>query len=96
MPTIETLFVGTCKDVRLLVVFSPPLHIIILLLPFSVLVSGCCDGYFPRYYLPTCQQSTTHYMTYDVKKKHQKLQCWQHLGHVGLTSWDDTKKCLQN
>jgi hypothetical protein len=96
MPTIETLFVGTCEDDCILVVVSPspPLHIIILLLPFSVLVSGCCRGFSPQYYSPTCQQSMTHNTTYEVKKKHQKLQCQQHVGRVGLTRRDDTKKCL--
>ncbi len=30
------------------------------------------------------------------KKIHQKLQCWQHIGRVGLTRQDNTKTCLQN
>ncbi len=79
MPTIETLFVGTCKDHCLLVVVSPLLHILILLLPFSVMVSGCCHCFFPRYYSPTFQQSMKTRQDIYVKKTPKVAMlasCW--------------------
>ncbi len=33
-----------------------------------------------------------HNTTYDMKKKHLELQCWQHVGRVRLTCQDDTEE----
>ncbi len=46
-------------------------------------------------WLLNCQHvgNQRHDMSYDVKTNHQKLQCWQHVGCVGLICRDDTKTC---
>jgi hypothetical protein len=73
MPTIETHFVGTCKDNCLLVVVSPPLHIIILLLSFSLLVSGCCRGIFSPTLLTNMSAINDTRHNICREKSHQKL-----------------------